>query len=170
MTLTLAELTDRTGFTVLDHLDAALTIPVSDGLQAQGDLLIIPFALVSDAVTPPVRPESWRTVPESGLELLRSAAGGNPHSLVADPGTCRWSTRVADRERLALGMLHATEVAYLIHPEHGATGIAPGSYLIRRQRERANQGRTGIRGGPGSAGFGPLPRSYQQPIDYLVAD
>jgi hypothetical protein len=29
-------------------------------------------------------------------------------------------------------------VAYLIHPEHGATGIAPGTYVIRRQRERGD--------------------------------
>jgi hypothetical protein len=26
-------------------------------------------------------------------------------------------------------------VAYLIHPEHGATGIAPGRYVIGRQQE-----------------------------------
>lgn len=36
--------------------------------------------------------------------------------------------------------------AYLIHPEHGGTGIAPGRYLVRRQRERAAS-RQGWRGG-----------------------
>ena len=38
---------------------------------------------------------------------------------------------------LALGALTARSVAYLIHPEHGMTGIAPGTYIIRRQRERS---------------------------------
>jgi hypothetical protein len=29
-------------------------------------------------------------------------------------------------------VLETTEIAYLIHPEHGGTGIAPGAYAIRR--------------------------------------
>ncbi|GGN70583.1 hypothetical protein GCM10011579_045990 [Streptomyces albiflavescens] len=33
-------------------------------------------------------------------------------------------------------MIDASAVAYLIHPERGGTGIAPGRYLVRRQRER----------------------------------
>jgi hypothetical protein len=78
----------------------------------------------------------WHEVPSTGIELLRSAAGGNPHTLVADPGTCQWTTSVDDPTRLALGVLTATRAAYLIHPEHGGAGIAPGTYLIRRQRER----------------------------------
>ena len=69
--------------------------------------------------------------------MLRAGTGGNPHTLVADPGTCRWTTGVDDPERLALGALRTTGVAYLIHPEHGGSGIAPGTYVIRRQRERS---------------------------------
>lgn len=38
--------------------------------------------------------------------------------------------------RLALGILDTRVTAYLIHPEHGATGMAPGRYVIGRQRER----------------------------------
>lgn len=74
-------------------------------------------------------------VPRTGVELLRSAAGGNPHSLVADEGACTWTTQVRDSRGLALGVLDTRVVAYLIHPEHGATGIAPGRYVIGRQRE-----------------------------------
>ncbi|MFD9130582.1 hypothetical protein [Kitasatospora sp. NPDC059571] len=132
--LTLADLTARTGLDVLDHLEREVTIPVVAGPQAQGDLIVIPMAML-----PHVRLTSWASsqdVPAAGIELLRSAAGGNPHSLVADPGTCRWTLGVHDPVRLALGLLEASAVAYLIHPEHGATGIAPGRYLIRRQRER----------------------------------
>ncbi len=83
-------------------------------------------------------PMTWTradSVPASGIELLRSASGGNPHSLVADQGCCTWYSPVFDRRALALGILDAGTVAYLIHPEHGASGIAPGRYVIGRQRE-----------------------------------
>jgi hypothetical protein len=135
-TLTLADLTAWTGLYVLDHLEREVTIPVVAGLQAQGDLIVIPAEML-ETVTES-RYARWQPVPPSGIELLRSAAGGNPHALVADAGTCRWTTQVADLpERLALGIVEATAVAYLIHPEHGGTGLAPGRYVIRRQRERS---------------------------------
>ena len=132
MQLSLADLTSRTGLDVLDHLEREATIPVIDGLQAQGDLFVIPLAWL-DAPLEHYGP--WQPVPADGLEVLRSAAGGNPHTLVADPGTCQWTTSVHDRTGLALGALNATSVVYLLHPEHGGAGIAPGMYLIRRQRE-----------------------------------
>ncbi|MCF6525272.1 hypothetical protein HOY81_19640 [Streptomyces sp. JJ36] len=134
---TLADLTTRTGLDVLGHLERQVTVPVSGGLQAQGDLLVIPV----DAV-PRVglwSPGPWRDVPAAGIELLRSAGGGNPHTLVADAGTCSWTTAVRDPVRLALGQLRCTAPVYLIHPEHGGTGIAPGTYVIRRQRERSDR-------------------------------
>jgi hypothetical protein len=143
MTLTLADLTARTGRDVLSHLEKEMTIPVVDALQAQGDLLVIPIARLtlgapdvtwSDVVA--IAPGAhWREVPGSGIDVLRAVAGGNPHTLVADPGTCRWTTGVRDPRGLALGALSTTAVAYLIHPEHGGSGIAPGTYVIRRQRE-----------------------------------
>jgi hypothetical protein len=46
-TLTLADLTARTGLDVLGHLERQVTIPVTDGIQAQGDLLVIPIALLA---------------------------------------------------------------------------------------------------------------------------
>jgi hypothetical protein len=143
-TLTLADLTARTGLDVLGHLEREVTIPVTDGLQAQGDLLVIPLALLAAIPSGPPRArvsisESayWQQVPGAGIEVLRGGAGGNPHTLVADPGTGRWTTGVRDSSGLALGALSTSGVAYLIHPEHGASGIAPGRYVIRRQRERA---------------------------------
>ncbi|REE77467.1 hypothetical protein C8E05_6983 [Rhodococcus wratislaviensis] len=133
--MTLSTLTALTGLDVFDYLDQEVSIPVVDGLQAQGDLIVIPYALVAGIVTS----TAWtrtENVPLSGVELLRSAAGGNPHSLVADEGVCTWSTPVNDPRRLALGILDTRVTAYLIHPEHGATGIAPGRYVIGRQREQ----------------------------------
>ncbi|MFW6691035.1 hypothetical protein [Streptomyces sp. MAR4 CNX-425] len=142
--VTLADLTARTGLDVLAHLEREVTIPVIAGLQAQGDVIVVPLALLDDVTVPPRAP--WQPVPAGGVELLRGAAGGNPHTLVADPGTCRWTRRVGDATGLALGVLDATAVAYLIHPEHGATGIAPGRYVVRRQRERSEStGRAGNR-------------------------
>jgi hypothetical protein len=139
-TLTLADLTARTGLDVLGHLEREVTIPVIDGLQAQGDLLVIPIAFLA---AQPRRDVSivdsarWHEVPGAGVEVLRAGTGGNSHTLVADPGTCRWTTGVNDRRQLALGAFSTTAVAYLIHPEHGGSGIAPGTYVIRRQRERS---------------------------------
>jgi len=97
---------------------------------------VIPHALVDDA---PIAPHArWHPVPAAGLELLRGTADGHPHTLVADQGTCSWTPDVRDGQRLALGVLRAAAPAYLIHPEHGGTGVAPGTYLIRRQRERSH--------------------------------
>jgi hypothetical protein len=142
-TITLADLTARTGLDVLGHLEREVTIPVIDGLQAQGDLLVIPVTLLLTETRGQSRGNvsiadsaHWHEVPGSGIEVLRAGTGGNPRTLVADPGTCRWTTGVHDPERLALGALTTIGVAYLIHPEHGGSGIAPGTYVIRRQRER----------------------------------
>ncbi|TMR99442.1 hypothetical protein [Nonomuraea basaltis] len=136
MNVTLASLSQQTGLTVLDHLEQSVTIPVVDGLQAQGDLIVIPHSVVASSVKPR---SDWIPVPAEGIELLRGAAGGNPHTLVAEPGTCRWTTAVTDADGLAIGMFEASAVVYLLHPEHGGSGCAPGTYVVRRQRERDGQ-------------------------------
>jgi hypothetical protein len=109
-TLTLADLTARTGLDVLSHLEREVTIPVIDGIQAQGDLLVIPITLLASGTRGRTRHHvsiadsaRWHEVPGAGIEVLRAGTGGNPHSLVAHPGTCRWTTGVHDPERLALG-------------------------------------------------------------------
>ncbi|MBF6327010.1 hypothetical protein [Nocardia transvalensis] len=122
----------------LENLEQSLHIPVVDGMHAQGDLIVIPIRLLASVAAIPEA--TWRYVPPDGIEVLRGAAGGNPHTLVAEPGSCRWTTQVHDPEGLALGMFTTDTVAYLMHPEHGATGSAPGTYLIRRQREFSSFG------------------------------
>ncbi|WP_067532931.1 hypothetical protein [Nocardia crassostreae] len=139
MSPTVADLTARTGVDVLDHVDREAGIPVIAGMQAQGDLIVIPLEQV-----PQVSPHNgrWTEVPPAGIEIIRGGSGANPHVLVADPGSCRWTTRVRDPQGLSLDCLDTTAIAYLLHPEHGGSGIAPGRYLIRRQREHTAPNRT----------------------------
>lgn len=134
MSETLASLSEQTGLNVLGHLEQSVTIPVIDGLWAQGDLIVIPLPMIAPCIR--IWDDFWQDVPPEGIEVLRGEAGGNPHTLVAEPGTCRWTTHVRDSSRLALGVFEACAPAYLLHPEHGATGCVPGTYVIRRQRER----------------------------------
>lgn len=133
MTVTLRQLAEQASIPVLDHLELEARIPLVGGLQAQGDLIVIPERYAHNASVPMYA--VWLEVPASGVELLRGAAGGNTHTLVADPGACEWTTTVIDRSGLALGMLRTSSPAYLIHAEHGATGFEPGTYLVRRQRQ-----------------------------------
>ncbi|MCD0449733.1 hypothetical protein LO762_11105 [Actinocorallia sp. API 0066] len=141
--VTLADLCHQTGMTALDHLEFAVTIPVTAGIQAQGDLIVVPLPMIADRVQPcgdrpgcrnhPSAP--WTPVPPEGVVLVRGADGGNPHTLVADPGACRYTVRPHDRDGLAVALFEATEPVHLLHPEHGASGCAPGVYAVRRQRE-----------------------------------
>jgi hypothetical protein len=133
MTVTLRQLSEQASIVVLDHLELEASIPIVNGPQAQGDLIVVPEHYARGVTVPTYA--VWREVPASGIELLRGAAGGNTHSLVSDRGACEWTTTVADDTGLALGVLRASAPAYLIHAEHGATGIAPGRYLVRRQRQ-----------------------------------
>lgn len=138
MTRTLAQLTESTGLDVLDHLELDAEIPILAGLQAQGDLLIAPIAELAGQVRVHAAAR-WTPVPAAGVEVLRGTAMGNPHTLCADPGACTWTTDVDDATDLAIGVLRTDGPAWLLHREHGAAGIAPGEYVIRRQREMADQ-------------------------------
>ncbi|GAA3027968.1 hypothetical protein [Actinokineospora globicatena] len=133
----LDQLLDHTGLSVLDHLEREVTIPVLDGIQAQGDLIVIPAAIVGAAIDS--APARWVPVSPQGVDLLRATNGANPHTLVG--AACHWTTGVRDTLALAVALVRNTEPAYLIHPEHGGTGIAPGYWIIRRQRELGIHGR-----------------------------
>ena len=137
----LMELLDRTGLDVLDHLERQLVVPVVDGLQAQGDLLIIPLAMLRVVVPHPQA--YWQPIPSDGVELVRGVAGNNPHTLVADPDTCWWTTAVHDPTGLGIAVFENTAPAYLVHPEHGGSGVAAGRWLVRRQQERGAGFRSG---------------------------
>jgi hypothetical protein len=74
------------------------------------------------------------------VPVVRGEKGGNTHAIVAD-GPVFCDTREARATDLTLAVLTVPEgsVAYLAHPEHAYTGIGPGSYTLRRQREQSEE-------------------------------
>jgi len=133
MTHTLGQLTSRHGFEVLEHLEAEAEVPVYSGLQAQGDLFIVP------APGDTVQHADNLRVPADGIPVIEAVGSGHEHRLFASqPGTAWWYQRGVSQD---IGVLECTQPAFLLHPEHGATGIAPGSYVLRRQREQADEER-----------------------------
>lgn len=133
---TLADVTTATGFAVLEHLEAEAEVPVLAGLQAQGDLIIVPVPS-PDCSTMGCNPVP---VPAEGIAVIEAAGGGHEHRLFASvPGSATFALAAAGGQDI--GVLECTEPAYLLHPEHGATGIAPGGYVLRRQREQADEER-----------------------------
>lgn len=119
--------------TVLAELATALDVPTVAGLQHQGDVSVIPAHMVTDYTPPSV------TVPRTGVAVVRGESGGNTHLLLAD-GAVQFAGRPASADDLTLGCLYVPDgaTAYLDHPEHGNSGIAPGNYVIRRKREQAD--------------------------------
>jgi hypothetical protein len=131
--VTLGQLIGAHGVDVLEHLDRDLEVPVHDGLQVQGDVAVIPLSEPSEPG------QAGTPVPPEGIPVIEGFGGGHEHRVFAGtPGTAFW---IPAGSRQDLGVLHATEPAYLAHPEHGYLGIAPGSYLLRRQREQAERER-----------------------------
>ena len=122
--------TDRT-FT---DLAAEWDVPTVAGLQHQGDVSVIPASMVRDYKEP------TGEVPRAGIPVVRGESGGNTHRLLVD-GPVRFDMRDASATDLTLGSLMVPEgaTAFLDHPEHGNSGIAPGSYVIRRKREAAEE-------------------------------
>lgn len=134
---TIGALIERHKIDVDQHLDRELEIPLLAEPQAQGDLLIAPLSDLADQVT--VESDAtWNMVPSAGTEVMRGA-GGHAHTLTSSPSGASWTTDVRDTEMLALGVLEATSPTWLAHLEHGYSGIAPGRYVIRRQREKADE-------------------------------
>jgi hypothetical protein len=118
----------------LAALAAQLDVPTVAGLQHQGDVSVIPADMARDYRIPTT------VVPRAGVPVVRGESGGNTHLLLAD-GPVLLDLRVASATDLTLGCLlvPAGATAWLDHPEHGNTGIAPGAYVLRRKREQADE-------------------------------
>lgn len=133
---TINQLIDTHGVDIDPHLDRQATVPVLDGLQFQGDVAVIPAALLAEAET------VMTAVPAAGIPVVQGEVGGNTHLLLAD-GPVFFGQPTRRSGPLALGVLSVPDgsTAFLAHPEHGYSGIGPGSYVLRRQREQAEETR-----------------------------
>lgn len=130
-TLTLNEIESIVGRSCYDHVSdefGSLDIPVLDGPQAQGDLLVVPVSRTPGA--------AGRPVAGKGVDVVEAANGGHAHTLVAPDGGCVAVVRESSSaDDLVVALIDCVSPVYLFHMEHGATGIAPGRYEIRGQRE-----------------------------------
>lgn len=122
---TLGALIERHDVEVHEHLDRDELVPVLTGLQAQGDVIVVP-------TRPSAKPGD--IIPAEGVPVVRGESGGNTHLLL---GECSWAPATA--RGVDLGVVTVPEVAWLAHPEHGYLGLGPGAYVIRRQREQAEK-------------------------------
>lgn len=110
------------------HLEEQAEIPLLTGLQRQGDVFLVPMKAGQVSGLKPV--------PAEGIPLVRGENGGNTHLLVAEG-----DVQFAASQGQDIGTIVVAEgsAAYVLHPEHGAAGIAPGHYIGRRQREQAEE-------------------------------
>ncbi|MEU6069675.1 MULTISPECIES: hypothetical protein [Streptomyces] len=132
---TLGQVTALAGVAVLDHLDRQTAIHVSAGLQRQGDIGLIPVGLIGYEP-----PKTGAPVPAAGIPLVSAGNGGHTHLLVAD-GEVTWAPLENGGADVGCFTVHEGATAYVLHPEHGAMGHAPGTYLVRRQVEQADDAR-----------------------------
>jgi hypothetical protein len=125
---TLQDAITQFGVDVDPHLDRQASIPVHSGLQAQGDVIVVPHTGAA----------AVDLVPQHGIAVVRGETGGNTHLLLAD-GPVFYTDNLDTELTLGVVTVPAGSVAYLAHPEHAYSGIAPGTYELRRQREQADQ-------------------------------
>ena len=122
MALTIEEAIKTFGVEIDPHLARDVDIPVLSGLQFQGDVAVVP----------------------AGIAVVRGESGGNTHLLLAQGEGVRFAAAPEGGSmttNLDLGVLEVSEgsTAFLAHPEHAYTGVGPGTYTIRRQREQADE-------------------------------
>jgi len=115
------------GLEVPAHIDATDPIPVLTGLQAQGDVYVIPTDPTTKAGAP---------IPTEGVVVVE---GVNRHVLAGDG---LWSDGGSGFGDVGTLTVPDGGTAYLFHSEeHGANGIGAGTYVLRRQREQAAEQR-----------------------------
>ena len=130
---TFMEVLGRAGVSVPDELLAEVEVPVLSGSQRQGDVSVWPCDRLSSSAR-------GGLVPAVGVAVVRGEATGNTHLLQPDPGSrVWWAPESQDKESVVLGVVTVEGVGWLIHSEeHGANGLAAGSYVLRGKREQAD--------------------------------
>lgn len=123
-TIMLSEVGSPTGF--YDWVDTQTRIPFLSGVQAQGDVLIVPAKASIGAGS---------TVVERHIDIVPPENGGHAHTLVVCPGTTariRWD-ETGDANVIA--RVECDGPVVLTHMEHGGNGLLAGTYEFRRQVE-----------------------------------
>lgn len=135
-TQTLASLITTHGVDVHEHLDRDELVPIHTALQFQGDVAVIPCGPAVQAAGSGYSVP----VPAAGVPVVRGENGGNTHLLLGD-ATVTWDPSTGGPTALDLGVLTVPQAAtaWLAHPEHGYLGVGPGRYVVRRQREQADE-------------------------------
>lgn len=120
----LCEVETTTGF--YDWVDDQIEIPFLDGVQAQGDVLVVPSKASIGA---------GAEVVERHVDIVPSENGGHAHTIVVVPGTvCKIRfDRTGDPNVIA--RVECNGPVVLTHMEHGGNGMLAGTYEFRRQVE-----------------------------------
>ena len=101
--------------------------PTKNGMQRQGDLLVIPSMVLR------VKPETGPITPLTG-QVTALKGGSNEHVLTAT-GTVTWAAVPAGGADLGVLTVAPGSVATLAHTgHHGSLRIGPGEYVLRRQK------------------------------------
>jgi len=113
-------------------------IPTVGAPEPQGDLIFWPWA-------EDVAPERRSREVASAIQVTSPVSvvegrGGNTHLLV-DPDLCglRWHEYPAGGQTLGLLVVPDGGRACMDHREHGRSAVGPGVWIIRRQREQADE-------------------------------
>lgn len=124
MDMKLCEVEAPSGF--YDWVDTQLTIPFIGGVQAQGDVLVVPSEASIGAGTELV---------ERSVDIVPSENGGHAHTLVVVDGTtCRIRFDKTGNPNV-IARVECDGPVVLTHMEHGGNGILAGTYEFRRQVE-----------------------------------
>lgn len=116
-------------------------LPVTDParvlgrVQAQGDVIVLPWPNQVDPHARTAALHAARPVPLTGV-VLAVGAGGHAHTLLADGPAVRVASDPYGSDRsLAVVFVAPGSVAVLAHDEHADLHLAPGAYAVRRQRQ-----------------------------------
>lgn len=109
---------------------------VTSELQAQGDLIILPWP--GDVGARRRMEDIARVKPLTVPVVTLTGNDGHDHTLRPAVGV-GWLGYGSQSQTLGVLTVDEGAVAVLAHPEHGESLIGPGVYVVRRQREQADE-------------------------------